>query len=221
MKSFQMLINNQTIEYDVTYKQMKSITMRVRNGRLQVHAPYMTPLSFIEDNIKKYQHKILPQIVEFTPYVCYKDKGYVDLFDQRYEICVRDVGQMMCQIHGHSLYVYHHNIQNCVEDYLKKVLLSYSEEKIIGYLAYDFNLKMPSIEIKKYKGRWGSCFYKDNKITLNLSLVHLDKRLVDYVIVHELSHFLQANHSALFYQEIEKRMPDYKQRVKELKEKHI
>ena len=54
-----------------------------------------------------------------------------------------------------------------------------------------------------------------------LSLVHLEKDLIDYVIVHELTHFLQANHSALFYQEIEKRMPDYKQRIKRLKEKHI
>ena len=66
-----------------------------------------------------------------------------------------------------------------------------------------------------------NCFYKDNKVTFNLSLIHLPKDLIDYVIVHELAHFLQANHSHLFYQEIEKRMPDYKQRQKRLKEIHI
>ena len=58
-------------------------------------------------------------------------------------------------------------------------------------------------------------------LTFNLSLIHLDKELIDYVIVHELTHFLQANHSTLFYQEIAKRMPDYKERLKRLKEKHV
>ena len=79
---------------------------------------------------------------------------------------------------------------------------------------------MPYIQIKNYKGRWGSCFYKENKVTFNSSLIHLDKELIDYVIVHELAHFIEANHSSKFYKEIEKRMPDYKIRQKRLKEKH-
>ena len=75
--------------------------------------------------------------------------------------------------------------------------------------------------IKFYKGRWGCCFYKENKVCFNISLIHLEKDLIDYVIVHELCHFLQANHSKEFYKEIEKRIPDYKQRIKRLKEKHV
>ena len=49
-------------------------------------------------------------------------------------------------------------------------------------------------------------------------LVHLEKELIDYVIVHELCHFIQPNHSKLFYQEVQKRLPDYKEREKKLKE---
>lgn len=221
MKTFQIQLDSQTIEYDVTYKHMKSITMRVREGRLMISAPYKTPTSYIEDNIIKYKQRLLPQIMQYNPHGMYHEDGYVYIFNQRYQIVSRDIQKYICQIHDDKLYVYHHNIQRCVEIYLKKLLLDYIEEKVIGYLAYDFDLKMPIIEIKKYKGRWGSCFYKDNKITFNLSLVHLEKSLIDYVIVHELVHFLQPNHSTLFYQEIEKRMPDYKQRIKLLKEKHI
>ena len=77
---------------------------------------------------------------------------------------------------------------------------------------------MPEIEIKKYKSRWGACFSKQNKVSFNLALVHLDKSLIDYVIIHELCHFIQPNHSKLFYQEIEKRLSDYKIREKRLKE---
>lgn len=221
MKSYEMMIDSHTIEYDITYKHMKSISMRVRQGRLRISAPYYTPRPFIEDNILKYKDKILPQILDFTPYVLYVDNGYVDIFNQRYQICLRDVGKKVCQIHGQMIYVYHYQIQQCLENYFKQLLKDYIEEKVIGYLAYDFDLSMPTIEIKKYKGRWGSCYYKDNKISFNLSLIHIEKDLIDYVIVHELTHFLEANHSTRFYQEIEKRMPDYKQRMKRIKEKHV
>ncbi len=221
MKTYQLTLKNQTIEYDIFYKRMKSIRMVVKSGRLQVSAPYYTPVSFIEDYIQQYQDKFLEQINSYSSMSCYEEDGYVYIFDQKYDICLRDLKERKCQIHDHYLYVYHYQIQSCVEEYLKKLLLNYIEERIIDYLAHDFDLDMPTIEIKRYKGRWGSCFYRENKVTFNLNLVHLRKELIDYVIVHELSHFLQANHSAQFYAEIEKRMPDYKQRQKILKEIRI
>lgn len=221
MKSYQIIFNQKTIEYDVIYKHKKNISMRVRNGRLQISVPYHTPLSYIEECIQQYAHKLLPQIEQYQSYFDYRDQGYVYIFHQKFQIIHRSMNQKLCQQHDHCLYVYHQNIQVCVEDYLKKILYAYIQEKVIEYLAYDFDLDMPSIEIKKYKGRWGSCYYKNNQIRFNLSLVHLEKELIDYVIVHELTHFLQPNHSTLFYQEIEKRMPDYKERQKRLKEKHI
>ncbi|MEO2236261.1 M48 family metallopeptidase [Thomasclavelia ramosa] len=72
--------------------------------------------------------------------------------------------------------------------------------------------------MKKLKARWGACFSNQNKVCFNLVLVHLEKELIDYVIVHELCHFIQPNHSKLFYQEVQKRLPDYKEREKKLKE---
>lgn len=221
METHQLLIQQQIMEYQLTYKHMKTVRMKVMQGHLVVSAPYQTPLSYIEKCIEQYADKLLPQLQQYEAYALYQDDGYVDIFHQRYHICLRDVGRNQCQIHQDCLYVYHAHIEKCIENYLKKQLYDYIYEKIIGYLAYDFDLDMPDIVIKKYKGRWGSCFYKENKVTFNLALVHLEKELIDYVIVHELTHFLQANHSSLFYQEIAKRMPDYQQRQKRLKEKHI
>ena len=66
--------------------------------------------------------------------------------------------------------------------------------------------------------RWGACFYQKNRVCFNLVLAHIDYALIDYVIVHELCHFLEANHSKAFYHEIEKRMPDYKERERLLKD---
>lgn len=221
MEKHRILLDNQWIEYHLVYKNIKSLYLKVDKGKLIVKVPMYTPLSFIEENIMKYQKRLLKQIQDYQPYAIYEDNGYVDIFHQRYKIVLRDIKERKCQIHGECLYVYHHQIDKTVETFLKKQLMDYIEGKVIFYLAHDFDLDMPQIEIKKYKGRWGSCFYKDNRITFHLSLVHLEKDLIDYVIVHELTHFLQANHSPKFYLEMSKRMPDYKERQNRLKEKHI
>lgn len=221
MEKHHILLQNQWIEYQLTYKNIKSIYLKVENGQLVIKAPFYTPLSFIEKNIIKYQSRLLKQIEHYQPYAVYKEDGYVYIFNKRYQIVYRDLKERKCQIHENNLYVYHYQISQTIEKFLKKKLLDYIEEKVIEYLAHDFDLDMPQIVIKKYKGRWGSCFYKDNKISFNLSLVHLEKDLIDYVVVHELTHFLQANHSSKFYCEMAKRMPDYKERQSRLKEKHI
>ena len=142
------------------------------------------------------------------------------IFNQRYRIVLRDIGIKKCQFHHQDIYVYHRDIQTCIEKMCRQILHDYIEEKIIAYLAYDFDLDMPLIEIKKYKSRWGSCYYRDHRVSFHLGLIHLEKELIDYVILHELVHFLQPNHSALFYQEIAQRMPCYKEIQKRLKEKH-
>lgn len=220
MEKHQIILDTKTYEYNIQFKKIKSIYIRVIDGQIVVSAPYMTSLSTIEKLIIQYQDKLKDKINQYEPYISYKNNGKVLIFDQWYSIKVLDIGEKSCHIHNHQLYVYHHDLMKTIDTYLKQLLLNYIEERIIYYLSYDFDLDMPYIQIKNYKGRWGSCFYKENKVTFNSSLIHLDKELIDYVIVHELAHFIEANHSSKFYKEIEKRMPDYKIRQKRLKEKH-
>lgn len=221
MEKHDILLLNQNVEYLLYRKNIKSLYMKVEHGQLIVKAPFYMPLSLIEKNILKYQERLLKNLNQYQFYHDYKDEGFVYIYNQYYHIVLRDLEKRQCHIHDDCLYVYHHDIEKTVEKFLKQMLSDYIEEKVIGYLVHDFDLDMPMIIIKKYKGRWGSCFYKDNKITFNLSLIHLEKELIDYVIVHELSHFIEANHSPRFYQEVKKRMPDYKERQKRLKEKHV
>ena len=100
----------------------------------------------------------------------------------------------------------------------KANLMNYLKERIDFYLSTSFHHVFPEIQIKKMKRRWGACFYQKNRVCFNLVLAHIDYALIDYVIVHELCHFLEANHSKAFYHEIEKRMPDYKERERLLKD---
>jgi predicted metal-dependent hydrolase len=59
------------------------------------------------------------------------------------------------------------------------------------------------IEVKSYKARWGSC-KPDQSIQLNWRLIHAPMHIMDYVVVHELCHLLEMNHSPRFWSEVER-----------------
>jgi len=67
------------------------------------------------------------------------------------------------------------------------------------------------------KTRWGSCSAK-NTISLNYYLAKLPESLIEYVVVHELAHIKEKNHSAKFWNLVEKYLPDVKKRRKLLRE---
>ena len=72
------------------------------------------------------------------------------------------------------------------------------------------------ITIRNQRGRWGSCSGEGN-LNFNCLLMLAPPEVVDYVIVHELAHRKQMNHSAAFWNEVAAVLPDYRQREKWLK----
>ena len=74
-----------------------------------------------------------------------------------------------------------------------------------------------SITVREQKTRWGSCSAKGN-LNFNWKLVLMPEEILDYVVVHELAHRLQMNHSTEFWDEVDKILPDYRKRRQWLKE---
>lgn len=70
------------------------------------------------------------------------------------------------------------------------------------------------------KGRWGSCS-ADRRIRLNWRLIHLDPKLIDYVIAHELAHLDEMNHSVHFWKRVGEIYPDYENARRALKGVYI
>ncbi len=103
----------------------------------------------------------------------------------------------------------------------------FSEEEIKTYIfsfcekAYPYfvqkGVKYPEIKFRKMTSRWGSCNTVKRILTFNINLMYTPPECAEYVVWHEWTHFLHANHSKAFYAELEKVCPDWKICRKKLK----
>ena len=93
--------------------------------------------------------------------------------------------------------------------------LKYIPERV-EYYARVIGVTYGRITIRNQKTRWGSCSSKGN-LNFNCLLMLAPHEVIDYVVVHELCHRKEMNHSKAFWSEVEKVIPDYKKYVKWLK----
>lgn len=105
---------------------------------------------------------------------------------------------------------------NKIKRWYKKTASKILSERL-EYFAKLMQVNYKSLTISNSKNRWGSCDSNGN-IKLNFRVVMLPHRVVDYVIIHELSHLIEFNHSKEFYKIISSVIKDYKQQQKILKE---
>ena len=95
-------------------------------------------------------------------------------------------------------------------------------KEILGSRIFHYARKMQvepkSISIKDQKRIWGSCQYRKQSINLNWRIVMSPLDVLDYVIVHELSHLVVPDHSKRFWRKVEDILPNYKQSRQWLKQ---
>ena len=106
-----------------------------------------------------------------------------------------------------------------VKGALEKWYLSHAEDRLrekTARYAKIIGVKPSSVTLKSYKSRWGSCSSKGD-ISYNWKIIMAPHHIVDYVVVHELSHMIQLNHSPAYWRSVERFIPDYQQCRKWLK----
>ena len=99
---------------------------------------------------------------------------------------------------------------------LSKQAKSIMPDRIARY-AQEIGVTYGRVSYRFQRGRWGSCSSKGN-LNFNCMLMLTNDEIIDYVIVHELCHRLEMNHSAVFWKHVEQILPDYRERRKWLKE---
>lgn len=108
---------------------------------------------------------------------------------------------------------------NSLNKWIKSETVRIFKERLqIYYELFEEKIPYPILKIRSMKTRWGVCNKRDNSITLNSKLIKYTMREIDYVIVHELSHFVHFDHSREFWETVEHYKKDYKEAIKALKE---
>ena len=134
------------------------------------------------------------------------------------------IGNGIIQINIPEKYDHQHS---SIQHFIRKTLIEVMRYEAKVYLP--FRLKeladkhrfhFEKVFVKHVKSRWGSCSYTNN-INLNVHLMRLPDHLTDYVLLHELAHTREKNHSQDFWDLLESVCPNSKQLDKELKTYHV
>ena len=82
--------------------------------------------------------------------------------------------------------------------------------------ATTMNISPLSLSFRKTKRQWGSCS-STNKLSFNTMMMKLPPDVIQYIVVHELTHIIHKHHQKIFWKHVEMYVPDYKDQVQELK----
>ena len=108
----------------------------------------------------------------------------------------------------------HGEIKSAVIQIYKMAAKNIIKKKVAEYAEY-MNVTPASVKITDAKTRWGSCS-GTHRINFSWRLIMTDNDTIDYIVVHELAHIWEHNHSQNFWQVVESVLPDYRERQKKL-----
>lgn len=206
-------IDNKEYEVIIIKKQNKNTYLRVKEdlkiyittGRFTTKLMLKHLLDTNKESIKK-----MIEVQEKKQ----KRNKYFNYLGNKYEVFIDEVDEV--KILDDAIFT-KNNEQ--LEKWLKKQIKEIFKEHLDNnYNRYEEQIPYPKLKIRNMKTRWGVCNIRDNSVTLNTRLIEYELDKLDYVIIHELSHFIHFNHSKEFWKQVEKYTPNYKKIRKELKD---
>ncbi|MCH4888631.1 M48 family metallopeptidase [Acidaminobacter sp. JC074] len=221
--------DDKCFEYEVKYSNRKSIEIRIEaGGKVVFKVPKKTPDHIIEDVIEKRLKWIEEKLgvvekafksrdFETGTMVYYlgekvplkitrrkTDKGKISFVQGEFVLIIPED------------YTSDHIKQMLIALY-KKMLSPLIKERIHHYQNH-FKVRPKKITIRDQKTRWGSCS-SSGTLSFNYRLLMAPLSVIDYIVVHEMTHMEHMNHSKSYWKRVHEIMPDYKSKEKFLKEK--
>lgn len=141
---------------------------------------------------------------------------------ERYLLTLIQHSKKRVKLHfdGEKLTLFYHTYdEKLFHTHLDRFYKNEAHEQIPSHVAFwaeEMNLTPTDIRFRKTKRQWGSCSGK-NVLSFNTMLMKLPLDVIQYIIVHELAHIRHKHHQKEFWQLVETYLPDYKRRIKELK----
>lgn len=238
MEQYLVKYGNNNIKFNIKRKNVKNINLNVKpDMSVVVSANEKVPVAFIVDFVKgkadwilkrqSYFANVQPDTLKKKKYLSGESFKYLG---RQYRLRVLETKQKE-SVKYYRGYLY--LIVKNKEDYKKKEILindwykMKAKEKFAESLDKMFQLvkrdwmEKPTIQSRVMKARWGSCLIAKKHIFLNIELIKAPKICIDYVILHELAHFLYKDHSREFYEFLTVIMPDWKARKAILDEEFV
>ncbi len=185
------------------------------DARLIVRAPHWTPVHEIERLISQKQSWITQKQALFRSRPRPVSKQFIEgeeflFLGQTYKLCIVD-DLSKAVVLGKDLMVAKavQNVSDHIYLWYQRQALEHISQRV-EYYAQLLGLKYRSIKVNCAKTRWGSCGHS-GALNFTWRLIMAPPRVVDYVVVHELTHLKHMNHSSRFWNEVRRIVPDYKQ----------
>lgn len=205
-------LNDYIIDYEVIRKDNKNLYFRFdENCHLIITAPRFIKDEEIKNLITKNSSAILKMYEdalersERNKLFWYLGKGYNVTFDNRVTKIIFEDNNIIC-----------HDEESLTKFYNEECIRIFNEEVEVCKNCFS-ELPEFSLKFRKMRTRWGVCNTKNKIITLNTELLKKDLSLIDYVIIHEMTHFFEPNHGKHFWELVSMAIPDYKEKRKKLK----
>lgn len=207
----EVILGEYNVPVEIIRKNNKNLYFRFRDGSLVVTCNSFATERYILDLIKKNEKALLKMYLKtldetnMDAFFNYLGEQYTILYDN-------DVKSVSFQ----NDIVLAKDKKMLDKFYLEQVRIIFEREVDRCKMMFD-DIPSFSLRFRKMKTRWGVNNVTDRVITLNTELLKKEISLLDYVIIHEICHFYEANHSDRFWRQVEKRYPYYKLARKKLR----
>jgi len=215
--------NNDLKIYKIIRTRRKSVGLKIDdNGNLIIRAPRYVSVKIIEFIVNKNKNWIFKKRQEILKRRKFKKRfveGEIYYFmGKEYKLKYGDY-DFGCDFSDGYLLVNDNNnkkknllIEECYKGRAYEII-----KQRVEYYSKLYDFKYNRIKIMSAKKRWGSCSIRGN-LNFSFYLIMAPLYAIDYVVVHELCHLIEKNHSKRFYKLIESILPDYKLRRQYLKD---
>ncbi len=212
-KSGELFDNKANLTFQLrASRRRKSVGLTVTDtGELLVHAPHRLPLAAIKEVIHKNLAWIVKKQAERREAWERLEPGKVYFRGQALILALTGSGPTGVAL---SDGVLHLHLGNRARVPWPRLLAWYQEEARailaarVRHYAAAMGLAVPSLELRNWRRRWGEC-HPEGHLRFNWRLVLLPPGILDYLVVHELAHFIVPGHPPRFWREVEKYLADY------------
>jgi len=208
----QVTIKNTTFNVDITRKNNKNIYFRFKNDILCVTCNRFVSERDIERLINNNKESLYRM---YTKIKKREDNNIGMTYLGNRVVIVYDTNIKNNYLENNIIYTKNNT---SFEKWYKEECIRVFTDRINILLDRFTNIPKFSLRVRKMTSRWGVNNVTKKIITLNSELLKKDVKLIDYVIVHELCHFYEQNHSSAFWNQVSLRYPNYKLARKKLRD---